>query len=183
MKSDPFHLDLQGLSQPLREHAKRQGLSIASAARLAISQMLDSACASPGSPRVEASDGAEDTDRGTKGRLQLSMVPARIEMLTARARACGVSRSLYVEMLMDGAQPVTLPGDHAAMVSALMASTDHLAVLSCDLRAFMRLFGMVPAQELEVYRTRLRGLVDDVMAHLELAAKLLLALEATRRWR
>jgi len=69
------------------------------------------------------------------------------------------------------------------MVTALMRSTDHIARLSLDLRAFMRLLGTAPTAELEPYRARLRNLVDDVLEHLKPAASLLAALESTRRWR
>lgn len=180
---DQVHVNLLGLGPVLREHAARLGLSVGCAARIAISRMLEDEAGDRelGTDRSLALDA--DSDQGNKTRLLLRVSSVRAEALLERARACGVSRSRYVEMLMDGDQPAALPADHAAMVAALMKSTDHIAVLCVDLRAFMRLLATAPAAELEPYRARLRSLVEDVRAHLKPAAVLLAELEATRRWR
>lgn len=180
---DQVHVNLLGLGPLLREHAARLGVSVACAARIAISRMLDAEARDRESAVACSPAQGADSGRGSKTRLLLRVSPARAEALVARARACGVSRSRYVEILMNGSQPVVLPGDHAAMVAALMTSTDLVAALSLDLRVFMRLLGTVPAVELEPYRTRLRSLIYDIRAHLKLSAQLLAELEATRRWR
>jgi len=150
---------------------------------MAIAHMLEA----EGEHRESTADGPvvldADDDQQGKTRVLLRFSPARAEALVERSRECGVSRSRYVAMLMDGGQPVVLPADHAAMVAALMTSTDLIAALSVDLRVFMRLLGTVPATELNSYRARLRSLIDDVRAHLKPAAAMLAELESTRRWR
>lgn len=180
---DLVHVNLLGLGPRLREHAASQGVSVGCAVRVSVSQMLEEAAAAAGSGVVRSAALEEDGKQSSKARLLLRLAPTRIDALTARARACGVSRSRYVEMLMDGCQPSALPPDHKAMVAALMTATDHIAVLCVDLRAFMRLLGTVPASELEPFRARLRSLIDDVHGYLKPAAQLLAELEATRRWR
>jgi len=180
---DQIHVNLLGLGPLLREHAARQGVSVGCAARIAISRMLHAEAGDHELPGDRSAAPQGDSVQGGKARLLLRLSPLRAEALLAQARRCGVSRSRYVEMLMDGGQPAALPADHAAMVAALMTSTDHIAVLCVDLRAFMRLLGNVPGAELQPYRARLRSLVDDVQAHLEPAARLLAELEVTRRWR
>ena len=180
---DQVHVNLLGLGSPLREHAARYRVSVACAVRIAISRMLEDEAGERDSDADRSPALEVDTDQDSKTRVLLRVSPARAEALVTRARACGVSRSHYVEMLMDGGQPVALPAEHAAMITALMTSTDLLAALSLDLRVFMRLLGSVPAPELDPYRTRLRSLIDDVRGHLRLAASLLAELESTRRWR
>lgn len=180
---DQVHVNLLGLGPRLRERAARLGVSVGCAVRMAVASMLEDEAGD----RESTTDRplAPDADNGQDGktRLLLRVSAVRAEALVARARECGVSRSRYVEMLMDGGQPLALPADHAAMVAALMTSTDLIAALSVDLRVFMRLLGTVPASELDSYRARLRSLIDDVRAHLKPAAAMLAELESTRRWR
>jgi hypothetical protein len=180
---DQVHVNLLGLGQRLREHAASLGLSVGCAVRISVSQMLEEAAAAAESGAHQPAAQQGEGEQGDKARLLLRVAPTRIEVLAARARACGVSRSRYVEMLMDGCQPTALPPDHKAMVDALMTATDHIAVLCVDLRAFMRLCESAPASELERYRARLSSLIDDVRDYLKPAARLLAELEATRRWR
>ena len=180
---DQVHVNLLGLGPRLRERAALEGVSLGCAVRMAVAHMLEDA----GGVRKPSTDSPPlpdaDADPHGKTRLLLRVSAERVELLVTRARECGVSRSRYVEMLMDGGQPLVLPVDHAAMVAALMTSNDLIAALSVDLRAFMRLLGTAPATELHSYRARLGSLIDDVRAHLKPAAAMLAELESTRRWR
>ncbi|CAM4016232.1 hypothetical protein [Roseateles saccharophilus] len=177
-KRDQLHLNLVGLGEGLREHARRSHLSLSCAARMAIAQMLEAGSAA-------AATGLCDDDVGQRNsvRVLLRLSPACAAELLKRARASGVSRSHYVKALMDHGQLAALPVDHPAMIAALTKSTDHIAAMSVDLLAFLRLLRTADSAKLEPYRIRLQSLNDDVLTHLRLAASLMAELESTRRWR
>ncbi|MGM9484215.1 hypothetical protein ACS5PN_23680 [Roseateles sp. NT4] len=179
-KRDQVNVNLMGLGPQLRAYAARNGITFAEALRTALARALQ---ADAGDAANEPGLAAEDANGGETVRVLLRLQPALAATLASRACASGVSRSRYVTLLMDGAAPPPLPQDHGAMVAALMASTDGIATLSVDLNAFMRLIGQVPSARLDPLLDRMRGLVQEVRAHLIAASTLLQALDGCRKAR
>lgn len=177
-KRDQVNVNLLGLSPRLREQAARRGITFSAAIRSAIVQWLDTE-----SDGVESEARDDIADDGKVVRVLLRLSSVRATLLVTRARACGMSRSHYVDALMDGTAPAALPKDHASMVAALRASTDKLAAMSVDLNAFMRLLVYGTSAEVKAFHGGVRSVAVDVRAHLKAAATVLAELSETRRWR
>lgn len=163
----------------LRELAKERKMTMAAVVRLAFLQLLE---APPADAAANADPyGGEPAASTAPRQVKVNFYGRDYDNLTRRARACALSRGQYLSALMAGASPPPLPKDLSALTAQLLASNDHIAALSVDLNAFMRLLGHVPAAQLERYRARLHGLADEVRAHLKLSAKALAEIEQARR--
>jgi hypothetical protein len=179
---DRVTIGLRGLRERLQELAAARQMTTSALVRQTLLALLDKdpdeGDTRRNLPAIPATATAIDT-RVVKVTLRLSASQARA--LARRARAADVSQGAYVAVLIDGAQPSPLPPDHAQAVTALLASTDQLAVISTDLNAFLRLLGRVSSSELEYYRAGIMSLSADVRRHLAIAATLVAELRSARR--
>jgi len=173
---DRVTVDLRGLGPRLRSCAQAQRTTPAALMRKAVMRVLGDI------PEDSRSGlGPEAAREVVKVTLRISR--ARAALLAGRALSADVAQGDYVCGLLDGLPPPPHCSDHAAAVTALMASTDRLAALSSDLNALLRLLGQVRAVELESYRAGVGSLLGDVREHLALASALMAEHQPARRFR
>ena len=90
-----------------------------------------------------------------------------------KSAALGLSYGAFVGRLVRGARLPALAADRAADRAALIASVDHLAQLSTDLSALIRMLRRANSEGAERYRNSAASLVSDVRSHLDLASKVI----------
>jgi hypothetical protein len=130
---DRVTVDLRGLGPAVKAEAAARGLTLAAFARAAIIESLPK---HPSTPPC-----GQRLDDGQPVKLTLTLPLRQASWLVERARASGVSYGTYLASVIDGAP---FPGGLADAVSALMASTDQLASVSTDFRAFLGLIHRGP---------------------------------------
>ena len=166
-------VDLGGLAPALRAHAKARHLTVTQAARLAVAAVLEPAPVDAGvQPESEPDSTA---DRTVKLTIRLRRGVA--DQLTARARDCGLSHGAYLTTLIDAA-----PAPSLAMVKALTASTDQLAVVSADVNEVIRLLRRDTSPSGEVLGASVRSIVDGTRKHLDLASRVVAELRPARTY-
>ena len=170
-------IDLRGLGPRLKVYASARGRTPAAAVRLALVQALDAESAGD---RLDV--GVAPVSSGAI-KVTLRVSADHAARLAQRARSAEMSQGAYVSALLDGDCPAPLPENHDGAIQALTGSTDHLAVLSTDLNAFVRLFGHLPNSELQRYRASVVSVAEDVQKHLALASALIAEVRAARRGR
>lgn len=169
-------VDLRGYGPKLRALAEGTQTSTAAIVRNAIRDLVDQSRRNTPARISREGHSASPTVKVT---LRLSSEHAR--SLAARARDAEVAQGAYVAALLDDAPPPPVASDHSVAVEALMKSTDHLAAMSTDLNAFLRMVGRVPSDKLNPLRGRLHSLVQDVRSHLVSSAALMSELQPKRR--
>lgn len=170
---DQVHVTLLGLGAQLRAYAAARRITVSTAIRSAIHEMV----AVEGCGHQAA---LEDVESGEKQRLLLRLTSSQTSLLSRRASTSGMSRSQYVVALMAGQAPPALPQNHDAMVAAPNVSTAELATVWVDLNAFLRARGHLPAEP-ECGLLKLQAMAGQLQAHVGLASNLLAELEKTRR--
>lgn len=175
---DRLSVDLRGYGPRLRQVAEQLQMSTAALVRNAIREVVDRA---DRQPRARAPCEGHSANRTVKVTLRMSSAHAR--SLAARARDSELAQGAYVAALLDDAPPPPVASDHLVAVEALMKSADHLAVMSTDINAFLRMVGRVPSDKLNPLRGRLHSLVQDVRSHLVSSAALMSELQSKRRLR
>ena len=166
-------VDLGGLAPALRAHAKARHLTVTQAARLAVAAVLEPAPVDAGvQPESEPDSTA---DRTVKLTIRLRRGVA--DQLTARARDCGLSHGAYLTTLIDAA-----PAPPLAMLKALSASTDQLAVVAADVNEVIRLLRRDTSPSQEMLGTSVRSIVDGTRRHLELASRVVAELRPARTY-
>ncbi len=120
--------------------------------------------------------------RAPVDQIKLSVRLPRIaaSRLDRNVRAAGLSRGVYLTRLIDGAPPVVALSDRAAMLNALNASSNELALLSRDINHLTRLLRQGSIAAAREYAARHESLDSVVQAHLGLAAPVLAELSAMR---
>ena len=176
---DRVTIELRGMRERLHTLAELRKTPTAALVRKAIAALLDDELSDAGTSR----NGTTATVDGQVVKVTLRLPAAHAVALATRARAADVSQGAYVVGLIDGIPPNPLPADHECAVTALVGSTDQLAVMGTDLNAFMRLLGRGSSSEIERYRAGIMSLADDVRSHLALAAPLVAELRSARRSR
>jgi hypothetical protein len=166
-------VDLCGLAPALRAHAKARYLTVSQAARLAVAAALEPASPDPQVQPERDPDSAADQPVKLTIRLRRG-IAAR---LTERARDCGLSHGAYLTTLVDAA-----PAPPLAMVKALSASTDQLAVVSADMNEVIRLLRRDTSPSQEVLGEVLRSIVDGTRRHLDLASRVVAELRPARTY-
>ena len=166
-------IDLRGLAPALRAHAKARHLTVSDAARLAVAKALET---SPLDREIESScEPGAAADQSIKLTIRLRRGVAT--RLTTRARACGLSHGTYLTKLIDGT-----PAPSLAVVAALNASTDQLAVVSADLNEVIRLFRDQPLPSEKALDELTRRIVEGVRRHLDLASRVVADLRPARTY-
>jgi hypothetical protein len=166
-------IDLRGLATALKAHAKARHLTVSDAARLAVATALEM---SPLDPAVGPS-GEPDAAADQSIKLTVRLRRGVAARLAARARACGLSHGTYLTTLIDGT-----PAPPLAVVAALNASTDQLAVVSADLNEVIRLFREQPMPSEEELDQLTQRIVEGVRRHLDLASRVVADLRPARTY-
>ena len=151
-------LDLRGLGPGLAAHAKARHLTVSEVVRLAVAAVLE---APPPADQPVTSDPA--------AAHQLEKLTIRLQRCVAgrlktRSRACGLSHGAYLTTLIDGT-----PAPALALVAALNASTDRLAVVCTDVREVMSRESRDGSGGAST--TLCQGFIDAAYAHLGLASR------------
>ena len=166
-------VDLGGLAPALRVHAKARHLTVSQAARLAVAAALEP---SPLDPQVQP-EGDADSAADQPVKLTIRLRRGVADRLAVRARDCGLSHGAYLTTLIDAA-----PAPSLAMVKALSASTDQLAVVSADVNEDIRLLRRDTAPSQEVLGASVRSIVDGTRRHLDLASRVVAELRPARMY-
>ena len=174
---DRITIDLGGLGPALRAHAQDRHLTVAAAARSALSEALQDA--SSGDPGEVDNEHDQVADRSVKVTLRMRRSVAN--RLATRARAAGLPYGAYLATLLDGTPAPPLAADHAAAVTALGVSTERLAVISADINELMRVVGRGGMPAYRQFDDRMVGVAGDVHQHLVLASRLMTALKPAAR--
>ena len=164
-----FTVDLRGLRSRLKGHAASNGLTESAVLR----NVLAAALGTEQDDSSEASAVARDRSITTQVKLSVRLPRSTASRLDDRARAVGLPRGVYLMRLIDGAPPVVASSERAAMVNALNASSEELAVMSRDIHQLIQLLRQGSVEAARAYTRRHEALDADVRRHLALAAPVL----------
>ena len=164
-------IDLRGLGPALKAHARARNLTVSDVARLAVVAVLETSGSDTEAQAGVESDAAEDRPVKLTIRLRRGVAAH----LSTRARACGLSHGAYLTTLIDEA-----PAPPLAVLTALGASTEQLAVVSADLNELVRTIQRGALSSGPLIDDWLRPLMDEVRRHVGLASRLVSELRPTR---
>lgn len=171
---DRVTVDLRGAGSVVHARAMAQGLTVAAFVRRAVLTIADAPVDSPEMRSLAHSDGKQ---RLIKVTLRLTADHALL--LAMRARSAEVSQGIYVAGLLDGQPPPRAAADRREAIAALAKSTDQLAVTSTDLQTVLRLIRTASPERAEPFRGKVKTLLEDVRAHLDMACSYLADLPQT----
>jgi hypothetical protein len=172
-------VDLRGAADRLHAFAAARHMTTAAVVRMAIRQTLDghadadSAVAHPVRPLID----------GAAVKVTIRLPPEASTALVTRAHAADVSQGSYVAGLLEGSPPPPRPSDHGDAVATLAKSTDLLAGLRVDLNAFMRTMRTAGANRLAGQRAELDAISKQMLEHIAIASRLVIALQPSARAR
>jgi len=164
-------IDLRGLGPALKAHARARNLTVSDVARLAVVAVLETSGSDTEAQAGVESDAAEDRPVKLTIRLRRGVAAH----LSTRARACGLSHGAYLTTLIGEA-----PAPPLAVLTALGASTEQLAVVSADLNELVRTIQRGALSSGPLIDDWLRPLMDEVRRHVGLASRLVSELRPTR---
>jgi hypothetical protein len=165
---DRVTIDLRGIGDAVRQAATERGATVAALARQALIHEIG-----PHPVAGTAPASAERAPFEPVVKITLRLRHADAEALILAAGGLGLSYGEYVTKLVHG---TPLPAPAAARLAdraALLASTDQVAAVATDLRAFIRLLAKFDTRGMEPYRERMRSLDADIRRHIDLASKLI----------
>lgn len=171
---DRVTVDLRGAGPVVQAKATAQGLTLAAFVRRALMTIAETPTDPTGSHSVATSEAGE---RLVKVTLRLTADHALL--LSMRARSAEVSQGSYVAGLLEGQPPPRAASDRREAIAALAKSTDQLAVMSTDLQTVLRLIRTASPERAEPFRGKVRTLLEDVRAHLDMACGYLADLPQT----
>lgn len=171
---DRVTVDLRGAGPVVQAKATAQGLTLAAFVRRAVMTIAETPTDSTGSHSVATSEAGE---RLIKVTLRLTADQAML--LAMRARSAEVSQGSYAAGLLEGQPPPRVASDRREAIAALAKSTDQLAVMSTDLQTVLRLIRTASPERAEPFRGKVRTLLEDIRAHLEMACGYLADLPRT----
>ena len=180
MGRERIALDLRGLGPAIRAHAKIRGMTVSAVARLAVVKMLEE----PGIAVDQFANANLAATASQSVKVTVRVPKSIAKELALRSRAAGLSRGGYLSTLIIGAPVLPLRVDRQHAVTALVGSTDQLALVAADLSEFARLAqeGAVPSAD-QTERVVVE-LAREVRVHLGLVARLIAELQpvaASRR--
>jgi len=168
-----FTLDLRGLRAGLKSRAASLGLTESLVARSILAAAL-------GVERSDSSGPSGGPRTTPQIKLSVRLPKTAASRLDRHARAAGLSRGVYLTRLIDGAPPVVASSDRAAMLNALNASSNELALLSRDMNHLTQLLRQGSFAAADAYTARHDSVDRIVQAHLALAAPILAELSFMR---
>lgn len=171
---DRVTVDLRGAGSVVQARAMAQGLTVAAFVRRAVLTIAEAPVDSTETRSIAPSDAEQ---RLIKVTLRLTADHALL--LATRARSAEVSQGSYVAGLLEGRPPPRPASDRREAIAALAKSTDQLAVMSTDLQTVLRLIRTASPERAEPFRGKVRTLLEDVRAHLDMACGYLADLPRT----
>ena len=164
---DRVTIDLRGIGDAVRGHAKAQGVPMATLARQALLDAIG-----PTSRPITAARPAHRDPRATV-KITLRLATTDGERLILNAGALGLSYGDYVARLVNKTPLPARAAQRHADRHALLASTDELAVLAADLHALLHGLRTGRADEVELCRGLVESLDASVRSHLDRASAFL----------
>jgi hypothetical protein len=172
-------VDLRGAADRLHAFAAARHMTTAAVVRMAIRQALDGQV---GADSTVTQPARTLIDR-TAIKVTIRLAPESATALVRRAHAADVSQGTYVAGLLEGSPPPMRPSDHGDAVAALAKSTDALAGLRVDLKAFTRMMRMAGANGLAGQGADLDAMSKQVLEHIVIASRLIIGLKPSARAR
>jgi len=163
---DRVGVDLRGIGDAVRAAARTRQTTLAAFAREALVEAIGPLSTPP-------IDLANTLDPSEIVKLTLRLPSLDAELLVLKSAALGLSYGAFVGRLVRGTPLPALAAERVADRAALIASVDHLAQLSADLTALIRMLRRADSEGAERYRTSAMSLVSDVRRHLDLASKVI----------
>ena len=171
---DRVTVDLRGGGPVVQARAMAQGLTVAAFVRRAVMTIAEA--------RADSTETRSIAPRDSEQRLikvTLRLTADHAMLLATRARSAEVSQGSYVAGLLEGQPPPRAASDRPEAIAALAKSTDQLAVMSTDLQTVLRLIRTASPERAEPFRGKVRTLLEDVRAHLDMACGYLADLPRT----
>lgn len=161
---DRVTVDLRGAGSVVQARAVAQGLTVAAFVRRAVMTIAEAPVDS-----TETSSFVPGDSEQRLIKVTLRLTADQAMLLAMRARSAEVSQGSYVAGLLEGQPPPRAASDRREAIAALAKSTDQLAVMSTDLQTVLRLIRTASPERAEPFRGKVRTLLDDVRAHLDMA--------------
>lgn len=171
---DRVTVDLRGAGSVVQAKAMAQGLTVAAFVRRAVMAIAEEPVDSTETRSIAPSDAEQCLIKVT-----LRLTADHALLLATRARSAEVSQGSYVAGLLEGRPPPRAASDRREAIAALAKSTDQLAVMSTDLQTVLRLIGTASPERAEPFRGKVRTLLEDIRAHLDMACGYLADLPRT----
>lgn len=171
---DRVTVDLRGAGSLVQARAMAQGLTVAAFVRRAVMTLAEVPVDSTKTRSIAPSEAEQGLIKVT-----LRLTADHAVLLARRARSAEVSQGRYVAGLLEGVPPPRTAPDRREAIAALAKSTDQLAVMSTDLQTVLRLIRTASPERAEPFRGKVKTLVEDVRAHLDLACRYLADLPHT----
>lgn len=171
---DRVTVDLRGAGSVVQAKAMAQGLTVSAFMRRAVMTIAEA----PVAP-IDAHSAVTHDAEQPLIKVTLRLPAAHALLLAMRARSADVSQGSYVSGLLEGLPPPRAASDRRESIAALAKSTDQLAAMSTDLQTVLRLIRTAPPERAEPFRGKVRTLLDDVRAHLDMACGYLADLQCT----
>ena len=162
---DRVTVDLRGAGRVVQAKAMAQGITVAAFVRRAVMVIAEA----PADSTVKYSAACSGDDQ-LLIKVTLRLTSAHALLLATRARSADVSQGSYVAGLLEGEPPPRAAPNRREAIAALTKSTDQLAVMSSDLQTVLRLLRTAAPERAEPFRGKVRTLLDDVRAHLDMAS-------------
>jgi hypothetical protein len=169
---DRVTVDLRGAGSVVQARAMAQGLTVAAFIRRAVMTIAEAPVDSTEPHSIAPSDADQRLIKVT-----LRLDAGHAVLLALRARSAEVSQGRYVAALLEGQPPPRAAPDRREAIAALARSTDQLAVMSSDLHTVLRLIQTASLERAEPFRGKVKTLLEDVRAHLDLACRYLAELQ------
>jgi hypothetical protein len=165
---DRVTIDLRGIGDAVRQAASARSTTVAALARQALVHEVGAHPVPGGVPA-----GAERAPFERVVKITLRLRHSDAETLILAAGGLGLSYGEYVAKLVHGSPLPAPSAERRADRAALLVSTDQIAVLTTDLRDFIRLLAKLDLRGMEPYRERMRSLDDDIRRHIDRASRLI----------
>jgi hypothetical protein len=171
-------VDMCGLKAPLVARARAERVSVSVLVRGAVARDLGMT-GEGGSSEAQRRSGAETTAATVK--LSIRMKANEARQLAAGADAAGLSRGAYLAGLVANVPALSAGGGRTEHIDALMSSSAELSTLSRNIHRLTALLRQANVEPARQYREMLDTVAGDVRRHLELAARVLAALQPRGR--
>jgi hypothetical protein len=174
---DRISVDLHGLKRALFDRAQALGVSPSGLVRTTLAEALGQAERID----IDRSSPSLESSSGTRVRLSLRMSCEHARETMEAARHAGMNPGDYVGSLVTNVPVLSAGGSRAEHIATLVASNAELSTLSRNIHRLTALLRQANVEPARPYREMLETLASDIRSHLELAARVLAALQPRSR--
>ena len=174
---DRISVDLHGLKAALFERALALGVSPSGLVRMTLAKALGQA----ERINIDRSTPRHLPVRGNRVRLCLRMSGEHARATMEAARRAGMNPGDYLGNLVANVPVLSAGGSRTEHIATLVASCAELSTLSRNIYRLTTLLRQAKVEPARQYREMLDTLAGDVRRHLEVAARVLSALQPRSR--